>query len=340
MLKKLGLMMVAGMSLAACQVAGPAAETIEQPLAGAAVSQEKLAADRAAIKAMAGDYRVTFDFTEKVAFAPGYTLKEPKLSKAREVVRIIEESDDFISMQHILVVGEGEGFPVKHWRQDWAYQPQTMLSYEGANAWGVQQIAAGDRSGAWVQTVYQVDDAPRYAGIGTWVHENGASIWEAAPSLRPLPRRDATTRDDYDVIRAVNRHAITPTGWVHEQDNAKIVTRGAEPLLLVHEVGVNTYTKASDYPVETATSYWADTEDYWAAIRREWTALEQGDSRFFALTVAGEPEEVYLPILSIATEYREKKLTLEKAISEAKAHMAEYVVTERARSLLTVTGSR
>jgi len=39
-----------------------------------------------------------------------------------------------------------------------------------------------------------------------------ASTWEPEVSWRPLPRRDGTTRDDYDVIEAVNRHTITAWG--------------------------------------------------------------------------------------------------------------------------------
>ena len=35
--------------------------------------------DREAILAMAGDYKVTFDFRETVPLTEGYTLKDPKL---------------------------------------------------------------------------------------------------------------------------------------------------------------------------------------------------------------------------------------------------------------------
>ena len=339
MIKQLGLVVIAGLGLAACSTAETGVAT-SAAKASVVASVEKKEADRAAIMAMAGDYRVTFDFTETVAFGEGYELKPKKLSKAREVVRVIENRPDFISMQHILVVGEGDGFPVKHWRQDWAFEPAQMLAYQGANAWAQEDIAAVDRVGAWSQTVYQVDDAPRYSGVGRWVHENGASVWEAAPSLRPLPRRDATTRNDYDVIRAVNRHALTPTGWVHEQDNAKIITSEGAPKLLVHEVGINTYTKASDYPVATATSYWADTADFWAAVRGEWKALEQGETGFFGLTIEGEPEAVYMPILSLASDVREGKMTLDKAVAEAKLIIDEFTVTNRAESLLSMGGSR
>ena len=47
--------------------------------------------DRQAILAMAGDYKVTFDFIETVAFADGYKLKDRKVSGADEIVRVAED---------------------------------------------------------------------------------------------------------------------------------------------------------------------------------------------------------------------------------------------------------
>ena len=54
--------------------------------------------NRQSILAMAGDYKVTFDFTETVSFVDGYELKEPKLSGGHESVRVIEDRGDFISL--------------------------------------------------------------------------------------------------------------------------------------------------------------------------------------------------------------------------------------------------
>ncbi len=119
--------------------------------------------DRASILAMAGDYKVSFDFTETVSFLAGYELKEPKLSGGHESVRVIEDRGDFISLQHLLVVGPDEApFVVKHWRQDWQYEPARVLTFVGGNAWAWRDVPVSERAGTWSQTVYQVDDAPRY----------------------------------------------------------------------------------------------------------------------------------------------------------------------------------
>ncbi|NHK26776.1 hypothetical protein FF098_002490 [Parvularcula flava] len=289
--------------------------------------EQKKEQDRAAILAMAGDYKVSFDFTETVPFVAGYELKEPKLSGGHEVVRVIRNDEDFISLQHILVVGGEQKFPIKHWRQDWIYEPASIPEYVGGNAWQKREFSAAERDGKWAQLVYQVDDGPRYGALAEWTHENGVSSWTSPPNMRPLPRRDATTRDDYDAILATNRHAITPNGWVHEQDNSKLILRNGEPQVLAREVGINTYNKYDDFDVGIADDYWAATAEYWAIVRDAWTALEQ-DFDAFGLTVQGEPEALYMPLLNLAGEVEEGTLSVAEAGAQAEALIEEYTTTQ------------
>ncbi|MHA7873076.1 MAG: DUF6607 family protein, partial [Hyphococcus sp.] len=257
-------------ALAGCVTPAAFSESASaQSSAANEISTERFEQDREAILAMAGDYRVTFDFTETVSFAEGYKLKDKYVTGGYESVRVIEDTGDFISLQHILVVGDG--FPVKHWRQDWRYEPETLLTFVGGNAWRKVPVSAKERAGKWSQVVYQVDDAPRYGALAAWSHENGASEWTPPSAWRPLPRRDATKRDDYHAIDAVNRHSITPEGWVHEQDNSKLILTGGAPRLLAREIGVNSYIKSDEYDVSVAENYWAKTSDYWAGVRDKWT---------------------------------------------------------------------
>ena len=313
------------------QAAGPDVTSSLQPASarsGALLAEaEKKEQDRAAILAMAGDYKVSFDFTETVPFVAGYELKEPKLSGGHEVVRVIRNDENFISLQHILVVGGEQKFPIKHWRQDWVYEPASIPEYAGGNAWQKRTFSAAERAGKWAQLVYQVDDGPRYGALAEWQHENGVSSWTSPPNMRPLPRRDATTRDDYDAILATNRHAITPDGWVHEQDNSKLILRNGAPQILVREVGVNTYDRDGSFDTAVAEDYWAATADYWAIVRNAWTALEQ-DHDAFGLTVQGEPEALYMPLLDLAGEVEAGSLTAEQAGLRAVALIDEYTTTQ------------
>jgi hypothetical protein len=68
-------------------------------------------------------------------------------------------------------------------------------------------------------------------------------------------------RDDYPAILAVNRHAITPTGWVQKQDNSTLVSKGAAHML-VREIGVNAHTKGGDFVTKIADDYWAKTKEF------------------------------------------------------------------------------
>ena len=46
-------------------------------------------------------------------------------------------------------------------------------------------------------------------------------------------------------------------------------------------------------------AYWNATKDFWAGVRADWARLEKTSLRF-GLTIQGEPEQVYVPILELA----------------------------------------
>ena len=131
----------------------------------------------------------------------------------------------------------------KHWRQDWQYEPRRVLVFAGDEKFETRPVSREERRGAWSQTVYQVDDAPRYGSLGRWVHGAEASIWEGGEAWRPLPRREHTVRSDYQVLAGRNRHTILPSGWVHEQDNLKLVLAGGGTRRLAREIGVDRYER-------------------------------------------------------------------------------------------------
>ena len=292
----------------------------------AEVTDHDFQKDREAILAMAGNYRVTFDFIESVSFVDGYELKDRKLSGGDEVVRVIADTGDYISLQHILVVGGENGVPVKHWRQDWYYEPESVLVYIGGNAWETRPVRAADAKGKWSQVVYQVDDAPRYGALGAWTHDDGVSQWTPPHEWRPLPRRDATTRDDYQAVNAVNRHAITPLGWVHEQDNSKLILKG-EPQTLVREIAINTYNKFDDFEISIADDYWAATGEYWGLVTDEWHRIAN-ENQSFGLTIQGEPEVLYLEILKLADAITLGDMSTQEAADEAIGVIRSYLTTD------------
>lgn len=254
---------------------GPGWKALREP------SLTKLERDRRAILAMAGGYRTTFDFIETVGFTEDYQPRRPYQSWATEHVRVIADEPRFISLQHILVMrfvdedGSVSGPHVmKHWRQDWRYEDRDLHVYTGNRTWEHEQLPEDRVAGTWSQTVYQVDDSPRYESVGTWEHYGSHSTWTSGDTWRPLPRREFSVRDDYDVLTGVNRVTITPRGWVHEQDNLKLALDGeSKPAsagtYLARETGLNRYERI-EYDFSAGEAYWEETAPFWGIVRGAW----------------------------------------------------------------------
>ena len=243
--------------------------------------------DLRAIKSLVGDYRVSFDFIETAGTAENYTPQRPYFSWATEKVFVIEEREDFISLQHIIVMefvdeeGNIQGpFTMKHWRQDWRYQDQTEHIFLGDRQWQ-QRDTSHLTSHKWTQEVYQVDDSPRYEAIGTWNHEGGLSTFTTDSFWRPLPRREFSIRLDYNVLAGFHQIIINPTGWVHLQNNRKsVVENGKIVETLATEVGAVRYESISQPDLSPALTYWEKTAPYWQAVREKWDQVRAENPNF------------------------------------------------------------
>ncbi|MDW3212058.1 MAG: DUF6607 family protein [Reichenbachiella sp.] len=235
-----------------------------------AYGQKQKKEDIAAIKAMCGCYDIRFNFAETFAPDKDYEFHENYTSGALEYVFPISESKDKIVLQHLLVIGDT--MIIKHWRQDWIYENTEFYSFYKENSWKYESKSPAEVKGQWTQKVYQVDDSPRYEGSATWVHVDGKHYWESEADA-PLPRREFSKRKDYNVMRRINRQEITDYGWVHEQDNDKIIRAEEGDILLAQEKGWNTYTKTDDNKCEVAEKWWDKNQAYWADVRTVWDEL-------------------------------------------------------------------
>lgn len=294
----------------------------------ASKEQASFEADRADILAMAGNYKVTFDMKETTSWRDDYTPIKAKISGGHESVRVIEDTGRKIVLQHLLVAEhDGKSFIVKHWRQDWIYEPETVLVYTGPGTWKMQDIPEQLRKGRWSQTVWQVDDSPRYGGWGQWTTTNGVRRWRSSWTTRPLARRDATRTPVYNHYKAINRHQPMPGGWIHWQDNTKMGNIDGEPVAFVQESVLNTYKKFDGYNVAAADNYWAATKDYWAAVRAEWDSVIAANKGVTIEEEAATGTVISGTLLNMGTQISKGEMKQSAAITEAKRLIREGTAT-------------
>lgn len=253
--------------------------------------------DRRAILAMAGPYRASFDFIEVIGFDPSWKPSRPYQSWGTEHVYVLTDEPNFVSLQHVLVmqIQQEDGtlsdpMVVKHWRQDWRFEDRRMHEFRGHRRWSAKRLSRREAKGTWTQTVYQVDDSPRYEAFGRWEHKQGVSTWLSSETWRPLPRREFSVRDDYQVLIGTNRHTITPSGWVHEENNRKVVLdpEGTPLRTIAKETGLNRYERLLDYDFSAGDAYLARTGAYWQEVRNAWRDIYQENSSF---TLAAQVDE-------------------------------------------------
>jgi hypothetical protein len=290
--------------------------------------------DRRAILAMAGEYRVSFDFLEVVQFDAAAPKDRAYQSWATEKVYVVEDRPDFVSLQHILVMNligdDGKAMApmvIKHWRQDWRYQPDHLDEYVGPVRWQRRALTAAEGAGQWSQTAYQVDDSPRYAALGRWRHNASFSTWLGADTLRPLPRREYTFRNDYQLLLASNRHTIIPTGWVQEENNLKqrVVTDAATLPFAGREYGIARYERIEGSDFSAGDAYWRRTGAMWSEVRTYW------GERFalgkpVCLVGAPDQKQLFTPLFELAgDEARLADMTASALRSEVRGLVDGYL---------------
>lgn len=277
-------------------------------------AQNKKKQDQESIKSMCGCYEVSFDFAETFEYSKdtAYVASDVKHDKALEWVELLEDGKDKIVMQHLLIVGKPDDQQViKHWRQDWLYENQDLYSYNADNKWNYVHLPKSEVKGQWTQKVFQVDDSPRYEGSATWVHVDGRSYWESTANA-PLPRREYTKRRDYNLTVRRNRHEITKDGWIHDQDNDKIIRKeGQKDVLLAQEKGLNTYKKVADSRCVAAQDWWKKNKESWALVRAKWDKVYNRDQNLqLNARVEGKPLYRYL----FADDFQYSEANIDKTI--------------------------
>ena len=102
-------------------------------------------------------------------------------------------------------------------------------------------VSKADAKGKWLQTVWEVDDAPRYQGISNWVNIDGKTYWENTADA-PLPRREYTKRKDYQIMKRGNKIVVNNNEWTQINPSCILAYLGLKGYGNLHGVTKNIVT--------------------------------------------------------------------------------------------------
>lgn len=281
---------------------------------------EKKELERELIKSLAGKFGVSFKFAETFSPNQKYQYYDRHFSQANEVAFIIEETENKISIQHILLVGNRY---IKHWRQDWLYENRVIWELVKGHEWEKVVLSEEEVAGTWTQRVIQVDEAPRYEGYGTWVHIDGRHYWESTADAA-LPRREITIRDDYKVLRRHSRIEILQHGgWILEQDNEKIhrADDNLTDTLICMEKGLEEF-KVKDYDTSRVMKWWEDRKSFWADVCNIWAQVREIQENIKIENDQG----LYMDQFALAERFSGENYTQDLAVAAINELLSKHIV--------------
>ncbi len=295
-------------------------------LALTSVAQAQAPKDKINVDKLCGCFEVEFKYAE--TFSPDKNYKyhdREEISGGTELTFPIEVSDRRVVMQHLLVITDS--MIVKHWREEWTYENPVIWRYKGDKVWVKETLKPEQVKGKWTQTVWEVSDEPRYQGISQWVTVDGKTFWQNTTDA-PLPRREYSVRNDYNVLKRTNRLVLNDDGYTHEQDNQKIIRSNGVDKLLVEEKGINSYKRLDDSECAAAKVYWEKNKAYWSKVRKTWEDYIQSHQTI-ALRTQVEGKVLHDYLFALAKEYAAKKVSDKDIDARIKTEIYKFINTEK-----------
>ncbi len=278
--------------------------------------------DKKIIDKLCGCFEVDFKYAETFSPNPDYKYHErEETGGTAELALPIEVSDKKIVIQHLLVVGQST--VVKHWREEWTWENPVIWKYKGDRTWVKETVPAEVVKGKWTQTVWEVADEPRYQGFSQFVSLDGKIIWQNTTDA-PLPRREYSVRNDYNILKRTNRLNITDSGYLHEQDNQKIIRSNGTDKLLVEEKGYNSYKRIPEKECAAAKEYWEKNAGYWGRVRTIWAEyISTHDS----VTLKNKIEDKFLHeyLINLGKDYLAQKVSEAEIEQKIKAEISRFI---------------
>lgn len=254
--------------------------------------------DSKAILQQVGCYKLHFDYADvnasKMPEDSDFQFKDYEADRSSNhdyakfnqgayelIVRTETKDGSAISLQHLLFIHPHATFYIKHGRQEWKYEAETVLEYQPSYRWLKRRLEPSVVAGTWVQRLYRTDDGPYHQSVSTWIHDGPVHSWKYSQS-QPMPRRDKEkNRADYNLMRVIGTYEIqdgSPT-WKISEKNEKIMDLDGEKKPVVREVGGGVYTKVEDGFCDGVKAEWEKDEKIWSQVRQVWEKyLESAES--------------------------------------------------------------
>jgi hypothetical protein len=278
-------------------------------------AQQKMEAK--AIENLCGCFNVTFKYAETFSPIEGYKYHDrEEINGGIELALPIEISNNKVSIQHLLVISDS--MIIKHWREEWTYENPILWKYIDTKTWVKQVLTPTQIKGKWTQTVWEVSDEPRYQGLGTFNIIDGETFWQNTTDA-PLPRREYSVRNDYNILNRTNILHITDNGYVHKQDNKKIIRKNGKDSLLVEEKGINSYNRVAASKCSAAKKYWERNNAFWLKVTTVWNNYLNTHNTI-KLKTKVEEKVLHQYLYNILQDYNTNKITsadIDNKISEA-----------------------
>lgn len=274
------------------------------------------------INKLCGCFEVEFKYAETFSPNRDYKFHEREIiNGGLEYVFPVEASDKKIVLQHLLVITDS--FIIKHWREDWTYENPVIWKYQGNKNWIKELQKPEAVKGKWTQSIWEVSDEPRYQGASQWITANGETFWLNTTDA-PLPRREYSVRSDYNILNRTNRIVLTADGYIHQQDNKKIIRDSGTDRLLVEEKGINSYVKKDPATCAAAIAWWQKNKFYWEKVRHIWEEKIAGLTSIHLETKVNDKVlHEYLMVQS--KEYAEGKIPSAELDNLIKLHIDRFL---------------
>ena len=193
---------------------------------------------------------------------------------------------------------------------------KSIVTFQGFNNWQKRKVNKEESDGNWSQSVYQVDDSPRYQAVGSWQHTGNYSSWLSGETWRPLPRREFSVRSDYQVLVGTNKHTITPNGWVQEEDNLKVKLESIgkmtqEMPIVAKEIGLARYERIIEHDWSPGDEYWKKTGSFWNSVRSTWSELMRDQQVLQLDTQKLKNSPMFMNLFNLADRFSNEKESAE-----------------------------